>query len=43
MEETGRIPGDNEALGRMETIKLLHQQDSLHKMLPQERKEVDKV
>ena len=40
VDEMGRIPGDREAMDRMEVIKLLHQQDSLHTMLPKEKEEV---
>lgn len=40
VDEVGRIPDDRDSLGRMEVIKLLHQQDSLHTMKPREKEEV---
>ena len=40
VEEAGRIPDERDAVGRMEVIKLLHQQDSLHTMMPKEKEEV---
>ena len=34
------MPGERDVMDRMEIIKLLHQQDTLHTMLPQEKEEV---
>ncbi len=40
VKEVGRIPGEGEEMNRMEVIRLLHQQDTLHTMMPQEKEEV---
>lgn len=40
VKEVGRIPEEGETMDRMEVMQLLHQQDTLHTMMPQEKEEV---